>query len=81
MYDIKLLDCRVCKLEKGVILLNLVSKQTMHSTIYILVGFFCGHELDSNEFLSKPRRARSTISSFRRVLPRYYVEKLALNSN
>jgi hypothetical protein len=70
---------RVCKLEKGVIPLNLVSKQTMHSTIYILAGLFCGHELDSNEFLSKSRRARSSISSFRRVLPRMYIDMQALN--
>ena len=51
----------------------------MHSTIYILVGFFCGHELDSNEFLSKSRRACSSISSFGRVLPRKYIDMQALN--
>ena len=35
--------------------------------------------LDSNEFLSKSRWARSLISSFRRVLLRHCREKLALN--
>ena len=31
---------------------------------------------DSNEFLSKSRRARSTISSFRTVLPTCYTDML-----
>jgi hypothetical protein len=35
--------------------------------------------LDSNEFLSKSRRARSIISSFKKVLPSYCREEPAFN--